>query len=135
MSFFAWDPSLQLNVATMDTEHQGLIAAMNKIYDAAQKNAGKAVLGQALEALVDLTRKHFAHEETLMREAKYEGYETHTYVHKDLLTKLDKHVADFQAGPGTIDAAFFSFLRMWLTAHIKGIDKKYAPVVTGYKAA
>ena len=70
-----------------------------------------------------------------MKAAAYEGLDNHLWVHKDLLGKLDQHVAEFQAGPGTLSPAFFSFLRLWLTAHIMGIDRKYAPTLAGKRVA
>lgn len=135
MTFFAWDPKLLLGVDDMDAEHRGLIAAMNDIHDRAEQGASKAVLGGLVKSLVDLTRKHFSHEEARMKAASYDGFENHAWVHKDLLAKLDQHVSDFQAGPGTLSPAFFSFLRLWLTAHIMGIDRKYAPALSRKRVA
>lgn len=135
MSFFVWDPKLLLGVDAMDAEHRGLVARMNEIHDKVEAGAGKAVLAPLLQDLADLTRRHFDHEEKVMQAAAYSGFETHKLVHKDLLAKLDGHIADFKAGAGTLSPAFFSFLRLWLTAHILGIDKKYAPTVLERKVA
>lgn len=135
MSFFAWDNSLQLGVDSMDAEHQGLIGQMNAIHDQVEASASKSVVSRLLVGLAAATRTHFEHEERLMLAANYAGFDTHARVHVDLLAKLDHHIAEFQAGPGTLSAGFFSFLRLWLTAHIKGIDKKYAPVVSARRVA
>jgi hemerythrin len=135
MSFFVWDPKLLLGVDAMDTEHRALVVRMNEIHDKVEAGASKAVLSTLLQGLADLTRRHFDHEEKMMQAAAYSGFETHKLVHKDLLTKLDGHVADFKAGPGTLGPGFFSFLRLWLTAHILGIDQKYAPAVRERRVA
>jgi hemerythrin-like metal-binding protein len=129
MAFLNWEPNLLLGVDEMDTEHKVLIAKMNEIHDRVAAGASKTVLSPLLDGLADVTKKHFAHEEAMMRAAGYAGLENHAWVHKDLLTKLDKHLQAFRAGTGTIGDDFFSFLRLWLTAHIQGIDKKYAPVL------
>ncbi len=35
------------------------------------------------------------------------------------------HAAAIEAADGTVTPAFFQFLRLWLSAHIKHIDRKY----------
>jgi len=135
MTFFAWEPKLVLGVDEMDGEHRVLIAKMNEIHDRVEARASKAVISSSLRGLADLTRKHFAHEEQLMKSAGYTGFDNHIWVHKDLLTKLDEHVTAFEAGDGTVPPAFFSFLRLWLSAHIQGIDKKYVPTLAGRRVA
>lgn len=95
-----------------------------------EAHANKRTISKALHDLAALTRKHFTHEEAMMLAADYAGRENHLWVHKDLLTRLDGHVQAFDAGSGTVPPELFSFLRLWLTAHIQGIDRKYAPSMT-----
>jgi hemerythrin-like metal-binding protein len=135
MSFFDWQPKLALGVDVVDGEHKGLIAAMNEIHDKVERRAGKAELALALRRLADLTKKHFAHEEQLMREASFAGYENHAWIHTSLLTKLGEHLTAFDAGPGKLGPDFFQFLRLWLTAHIMGIDTKYVADVSRLRSA
>lgn len=128
--FFQWEPKLLLGVDAMDDEHKGLVVKMNEIHDLVEARANKRAISKALHDLDALTRKHFAHEEAMMLAADYAGRENHQWVHKDLLTRLGGHVQAFDAGDGSVPPELFSFLRLWLTAHIQGIDRKYAPSMT-----
>jgi hemerythrin len=124
--FFEWDPKrLFLDVPAMDSEHQGLIAAMNTLHDLYEANAPADRIGAALGKLVDLTVKHFAHEEAYLERISYPGLRVHAGVHRQLLDRL----RGFQEAWGRdhkLTPEFFAFLKMWLSAHIAGIDMKYS---------
>lgn len=124
MAFFDWDSKYDVGVNTMNAEHQKLIGLMNKLHEHHERGATMPVLQGHLTALAEYTKEHFRHEERYMDTLDYPEAKTHKLIHKDLLNKLDGHAADFRAS-GKLTPAFFSFLKMWLAAHICGIDKKY----------
>ena len=128
MVLMEWNAGLVLGVASMDKEHQDLVAAMNRVHDLATQKADKRTVDVALLHLVQLTKKHFADEEQHMERIGFEGRRIHARIHEDLLEKVGTHYAAFQAGDGTVPQAFFDFLVHWLRAHILGIDRKYAQV-------
>jgi hemerythrin len=130
MAYFDWDKSYDVGVRDMNTEHQRLMALMNQLYDSNSKNLGKVVLAGQLGALAQFTREHFQHEESYLAASGYAELRTHKLIHADLLKKLDEHATDFSRS-GKLSPAFFSFLKMWLSAHICGIDMKYAPKSVG----
>ncbi len=80
----------------MNREHKDLIAKMNRVEELAEKKAGKAVVGRAIQTLASTTVAHFKSEEA------------------------------FEKGNGDLPDGFISFLHFWLRAHICGVDKKYA---------
>lgn len=124
--YFQWDASTYgINVPEMDREHQVLIGHMNTVHSLHQARAGRAVIGAALDELVAYTRKHFADEEAHMARIGYPGLRTHAGIHQQLLERVGAFAADF-ARTGALTDEFFVFLRMWLKAHICGIDIKYA---------
>ena len=45
-------------------------------------------------------------------------------IHKDLLDKFTDHY-QIMVSTGKLNDKFFSFLKLWLSAHIQGIDVKY----------
>lgn len=126
MTLLTWGPTLALGVAAMDAEHQELLAAMNRIHELDQKKAGNAAVDVAIQHLIKVTEKHFADEERYMASIGYADLKRHSLVHKDMLRRVAEQYAAFAKGDGSVPQSFYDFLVHWLTAHIKGIDKKYA---------
>ncbi len=125
-NFFEWDPSkYALGVADMDREHETLIGLMNKLHALSGAGASKAELGRALQDLAKYTVKHFADEEAYMARTQYAGLEKHKAIHAELLRRVGEYAASFEA-TGKLGADLFSFLKLWLKAHICNIDAKYA---------
>ncbi|MGZ3650572.1 MAG: bacteriohemerythrin [Bdellovibrionota bacterium] len=124
--FFKWDASqLSVKVKSMDDEHIALIKKMNSLHEAYARKAGREELAKLLHDFAAYTVKHFADEEAYMTGLQFEGLATHKIIHAQLLEQVNKHVADFEKN-GTLTDAFFSFLTVWLTSHIRGIDTKYS---------
>lgn len=133
MSYFTWDPNrLSVHVDSMDKEHIRLIELMNNLYDLSEKGSSKDVLGVALKDLVDWTVKHFQHEEKFFDSLEYKMADMHKAIHKDLLNKLGDHGKKFEES-GKLTPEFFDFLKMWLNAHIAGIDMKYSEIAVKSK--
>ena len=124
MSFFDWSDRLDIKVESMNREHRHLLEIMNRLFDANEQKADKSALKTLVKELGDYTVKHFADEEAYLASISFPDIEKHKFIHKDLLTKFGGHVANFEKA-GTLDAGFFDFLKMWLNAHIQGIDMKY----------
>ena len=124
MSFFDWSERLDIKVEPMNREHKHLLEIMNRLFDKNEKKAAKSELAPIVKELGDYTVKHFADEEAYLASINFPDIEKHKFIHKDLLTKFGGHAANFEKS-GTLDASFFDFLKMWLNAHIQGIDMKY----------
>jgi hemerythrin len=128
--FFKWDPTqFSVKVKSMDDEHQELIRKMNALHAANERKAEKAELERLLNDFAGYTVKHFADEEAYMASVNFSGLETHKVIHKQLLGQVTEHVAAFQK-TGEFTPAFFNFLSVWLTSHIRGIDSKYGAAKT-----
>ncbi len=123
--FFKWDPAtLSVKVQEMDQEHIQLIKKMNTLHDAYDRKGDRTGIEPLLKDFVDYTLKHFSDEEAYMEKVKFKGLATHKIIHQQLLGEIKKHLADFESS-GQLTDAFFRFLTVWLTSHIKGIDVKY----------
>lgn len=127
MPFFVWsDDKLSLQVSQMDKEHKVLVEIMNSLFDRNEAKAPKSELQDLVDKLAAFTVKHFQNEEAYMASISFPSLETHKIIHKQLLARFGTFVDEFKLGDGKISAGFFGFLNGWLTAHICGIDKKYA---------
>ena len=125
MAWYEWNKSLDIHVTEMNDEHKVLIDLMNRLHDEAAAKKSKTVLQRTFQELVTYTRRHFQDEENYMYSINYPGLPTHRLIHAKLLTQLDGHYEAFVKGDGTVSVAVFDFLKMWLNAHIRGIDIQY----------
>ncbi len=123
--YFEWDVAKYgINVPAMDHEHEILIGHMNAVHSLYLAGASPTEVGAALEKLAAYTRKHFADEEAYMERIGFPELRVHAGIHKQLLARISAFAAEF-ARTSTLSDEFFSFLKMWLKAHICGIDVKY----------
>lgn len=123
--FFEWNArTYGLNVPEMDKEHEVLIGHMNRLHELHMQKASKAQMAAALDALVDVTVRHFADEEEYMDSIGYPQLRPHAKVHQELLRNMRAHVQKFRSS-GLLSEEFFSFLTFWLKAHIRGVDVRY----------
>ena len=123
--FFEWTRDLDIGVEQMNAEHQRLIAMMNDIYAMTEAGAERGKVAKAIDELAAFAKEHFAREESFMESVNYPGVKQHKEIHVKLLERFSQHVNEFQQGDGTVGKQFFSFLKIWLSSHIQGIDMHY----------
>lgn len=134
-TFYNWDSAqLGLGIHEMDEEHQVLISLMNKLYEKEANGASKNELSHLLQDLLGFTKRHFSNEEKLMETIQYPKYSIHKVIHQNLIKNLEEFVRVFQQGNGHLGDDFHRFLKVWLTDHIRGIDRQYGQFYKG-KAA
>lgn len=114
----------------MDAHHKQLMDILNRVYDAykAGSDGGRpdrVANTRLMQELVDYTVMHFTAEEALMEREEFPDTRTHKLIHKSLLDKVKAHVNAFHAGDGSFSEDFVMFLKVWLSSHIQGIDRKY----------
>jgi hemerythrin len=124
-NFFEWDAKYNLGVQAMDDEHRLIIDAMNQLYELHVAKALGPRLLKVMQHLVQVTRRHFADEEAYMEKLGYPDLRKHRHMHAHLLERLDQFEAQMR-GSGAATEDLFNFLKMWLKAHICGIDTQYA---------
>ena len=133
--FYIWsDAELGLNVREMDKEHQELVLRMNDLYNGVENKVPTKQVQALIDSLAQYTVKHFTDEEAYMEKLGFPGLPTHKIIHQQLLTQFGNFVEEFKK-TSVVTPAFFEFLKVWLTSHIKGIDKKYSEFTQAKKAA
>lgn len=125
MPLMEWGAALDIGVEQMNREHQDILAAINAVYDGAQAGVSGPSMMARIARLADVTQRHFVEEERYMARIGYPGLTNHKAVHAKLLEDFAVHAGKTEAAGGVPSKEFFQFLRLWLTAHIKCIDKKY----------
>ena len=123
-----WSRSYSVGVSQMDKEHQRLIDIINNLYASMRSGRSKDAIGTILDELVDYTKTHFAHEERLMQESGFKGYDDQKRAHEALIAQVVEIQGKFRAGTA-LGQEVMTFLKNWLLNHIQGMDKQYGPVM------
>ena len=124
---FEWKQSFATGVTSIDVQHQGLFALGRELHAAMEAGNGRAVVGKVLDRLFSYASMHFAHEERLMRQAGYPGFEQHLAEHDGLKRKVEAFRADFRQGRSALNVQILLFLKSWLEQHVGGSDQQLGP--------
>lgn len=125
MAIMQWDGKFDVGVDAMNDEHRGLLDWMNKLHDRAAAGASKSEIVMLAQQLHNSARKHFRSEEAYMASIGFPGLRSHKNIHDTMLETLAEHVRTISDGDGKLRTDFFIFLKVWLTAHMQGVDAKY----------
>ena len=125
--YIEWSDELSVGIQEIDEQHQILVNLINMLYEAIIKQTEAQEVGTILAELSQYTVIHFAVEESLMRIFDYPNYEEHKKNHQKLTTQVFELQNKFKYSQESISVEVLHFLRHWLTDHIMGEDKKYAP--------
>jgi hemerythrin len=131
-NIFEWDKQkFTTYVDAMDKEHEVLINIMNQLYQLNQGNGTKAQLLKIVEQLGAKTKAHFDNEEKYLATiTAYKQLTVHKKIHENLLNNYHLHQENFRNSKDQkLPLDFFNFLKVWLSAHICGIDRKYGEIV------
>jgi len=126
MGLFSWSDAYSLEHPQIDTEHRALFALANELHEAMRNGSGSLVLKDLLSRLINYTRVHFAHEESLMRHYQYPAMNPHVAEHRKLTEQVLELQQKFEAGKLTITMETMHFLRNWLERHILQSDQLVA---------
>lgn len=128
MALVVWSEKLSVGVRSIDDQHKKLVMLLNQLHDGMSAGKGKEVVGPVLKGLIDYTASHFKYEEDLFARTGYPEAAEHKQHHADLVKKvIDIQNIYEEKGPSVLTIQVMNFLKDWLTNHIQGSDRKYAP--------
>lgn len=128
MVLFVWDAAkYSVGIKEIDGQHKILVDMLNELYDAMQSGKSHDVLGGIILKLVNYTKTHFSTEEKYFDRFGYPDTFSHKKEHEKFTQKVLAFKNDFDSGKTALTVGITSFLKDWLSSHIQGIDKKYAP--------
>lgn len=132
MTAVKWSDDLSVGVHILDADHRMLIDLINQIVEGAKGGVDAKKLDRVLKALDEYADFHFIREEAMMEACGYPGLAEHRKVHEKLLHQVRNirdHFARERSKAFTDEV--LAFLTQWLTKHIMGHDKSYAPSMVG----
>ncbi len=129
-----WTAEMSVGDEAIDRQHRDLFDLIAVVADLAAKPeltpADEAAADRAFNVLRDYARFHFRDEEGLMAEAGYPNLVDHIEEHRTFAEWL-RVLEDARRAPGAslpnMMRHMSGYLAGWLTDHILGSDKLYAP--------
>lgn len=125
-TLFTWSEDLSVGIQEIDEQHKELVKLLNRLHEAVVSHHGSTACSEILNQLAEYTRVHFIVEESLMRILHYPEFEQHKAEHEALVAQVVALQQKLAAGQATITFELLHFLKVWLTKHIAGSDRRYA---------
>ncbi len=127
MTFLEWSPDFEVGSPVMDEQHRQLLEIVNRFHDAVARKAPRGEIVAIFEEAADFSRYHFRDEESLMARHGYPALDQHRMQHRHLVDRVTELLLLLRGGQEGAAEQIQYFLKGWLTAHIKGIDRQYRP--------
>ncbi len=124
MSFMDWKDSYSVNVKEIDDQHRILFKMISEFYENIESYDQK-LLSKLLKSLVEYTEFHFSTEERYFRLFKFEEAGDHVREHQIFVAKVKDFSNRLNDERMVMSLEITNFLKMWLTEHIDGTDRKY----------
>ena len=125
MALIEWQERFRIGIPSVDYEHQEMIALLNELYVGLAADAGAAEVMGFLGEIYTRISAHFALEERVMRESRYDGFAEHKADHEDLLDQIREIMDDYESGDvGASIEAFGKRMEEWFTNHFRTHDAR-----------
>jgi len=129
MALIEWTEKLSVNIATIDKQHQKLVAMLNEFYDEVTKKSNKELIADLISKMKEYTQIHFRTEEELFAKYSYKDAGAHIQKHNEFIKKVNDLENRFSAGKLVLSFEITNFLKDWLVSHIQQSDKEYAAII------
>ena len=124
MRTIEWKDEFSVGVPSIDHEHRELIESINGLIEVARDGGSYEKVSGALGEIYTQIGAHFALEERIMRNARYDGYPEHKEDHEDLLDEL-RDIMDRVDYDGAYDEdRLCKELERWFSVHFQTQDAR-----------
>ena len=123
MGLIRLEDDQRVNVPEIDSQHETLIALINRLHRAMTQCEPQQVLDALISELVEHTRQHFLFEEQLMQEHGYPGYARHKAQHDRLIDHILELAERFRGGDLLLSFGVMVDLKGWAIVHIEKADR------------
>jgi len=130
VTLLTWQANFRIGIAEVDHEHQGLIELINSLHAAlGEQRSGERVEAFLGEIFADISA-HFALEEKVMHDRRYDALAEHKADHERLLDEL-RDLMDAQADGAVLDdQRFAAQLAAWFAGHFQTHDARFHRYLT-----
>ncbi len=134
MGLIEWKKEFETGIAALDHEHEAMIGLLNELYTTLTQDGSAESIVAFLGEVYARISAHFALEETIMREHRYDGLPGHKADHERLLDEIRDLMDGYEAQPGGDEAfrvAFGQKLKAWFGNHFRDQDAKLHRLLEG----
>lgn len=125
MTLIRWRDEFSVGVPAVDHEHRQLIELINTLNDKAREGHDRDEVLSFLGEIFAQVSAHFALEEKIMRDLRYDAYAGHKSEHEALLDEL-RDIMDRVEDDGSYDEARLAGdLDRWFTVHFQTQDARF----------
>ncbi|MBM7866914.1 bacteriohemerythrin [Heliobacterium gestii] len=133
MAFFSWDTKYSVNVPDLDKEHKILLEMLNELHDAMKQGKGKENIERLVNNSASYAKSHLSHEERLMEQCGYPGFQEHKKQHEFFVQKVNEFKNDVNQNNYKLSSELLKFLKDWFVNHITMVDSKYSTSINNCK--
>ena len=124
MSLIEWRDEFQVGVPAVDHEHRELIELINRLHDKMLARDSDVTVSDYLGEIYARISAHFALEERMMRDARYDQYAEHKADHEKLLDDIRDIMDDYEDRRRYDEATLAQRLHDWFGGHFKTHDAR-----------
>lgn len=126
MTLIAWRDEFRTGIPSVDHEHAELIRLINETHAQLVRRADAAAIGDALGEILASISAHFALEEQIMRERRYDFYAQHKAEHERLIDDIREIMQEQERGAYAGDAMerLAGELSSWFSGHFRTQDAR-----------
>jgi hemerythrin-like metal-binding protein len=129
-----WDESMRTGDDLVDQQHQELIRQINLLHDAMQQGHGSEQLNKTMQFLAGYVKTHFHYEEECMSRHHCPAAEANKAAHQQFLkmfSELQQTATTSRVGASMAAVKLLQQLGLWLSNHIKRVDRQLHPCIHG----
>ena len=123
MRSLKWSTSNAVFVTEIDDEHKGILDALSNVQEALTSRRPLSEICGLTQRLVSSIVRHFAHEERLMRAARYDSLRWHKQSHDAAHRRVGQFVQRIEQGDAEAGAELVEYLSSWLHDHTAVADR------------
>jgi len=128
-----WSISHAVFVTEIDDEHKGIFDALSEFQRLCDGGGSLPEIRKATERLTTRMMDHFAHEERLMRAARYDALKWHRKLHMAAKWRVESFVDRLLAGEPEAGAELVEYLTNWLPNHTRVADRMMAAALRNHE--
>lgn len=124
MNLLEWRPEFSTGIKSVDHEHQELIDLINDTLESIRAHDSADNIQASLSEIYVHISSHFALEERIMRQRKYDRYQQHKADHEKLLDDI-RDIMDYHIDHGEFDEQYLADrLSDWFAKHFRTEDAR-----------
>ena len=119
-----WKKEFSIGVPSIDQEHRELIELINELHAELKSGKSGTTIADFLGEIYAQISAHFALEEVIMREHRYDQYDEHKIDHERLLDDIRDMMDEYEHERAMSDENLSARLDSWFSGHFKTHDAR-----------